>query len=154
MTRFKTDPNLPLRIANNTRNFFVRNFNRQQWEGVRWKEVKRRIEGTNEYKYPKTRKLSRRINPILVGSGGAKGQSGGALRRAVANSIRSYNWREIRLGITSDVPYAIYHNNGDGKIPKRRFIGPNKELTASNHELIRASVKASTEKALRNAFGK
>lgn len=147
---FRLDPEIPKKIANNSRNFFVRNFDRQQWEGVRWKNVQRRIEGTNAYKYPKKTQLSRRVNPILVGTG--KAISGGALRRAVANSIRSYNWREIRLGITSDVPYAKYHNNGEGNNPKRQFIGDHRELHQQNREIIRKSVGDDVQKVLKAAF--
>lgn len=147
---FNLTKDIPLRIANNSRNYFVRNFDRQQWEGVRWANVQRRMESTNAYKYPKKRGLSRRTNPILVGT--AKARSGGALRRAVSNSIRSYNWREIRLGITANVPYAVYHNEGGKHLAKRQFIGDATELHASNREIIRTSVGDDLRKALSKAF--
>jgi hypothetical protein len=46
---------IPVVIAVETKNQFTDNFRTQSFDGKRWKEVKRRIQGTQEWKYPKTK---------------------------------------------------------------------------------------------------
>ena len=104
---------LPVQLANVAQNYFTASFTQQGWDGGQWKEVKRRIPGTPEYKYPKFKGLSRRTSPILVRTG--------ALRRAVSNSIRSATWRSVRLVV--DLPYAAAQNNGSGNVPQRKYMG-------------------------------
>lgn len=99
---------------------FVESFSRQSWDGVKWKEVQRRIQGTNAYKYPKNKGLQRRTKPILVNKG--------TLRRAVNNSLKSANKGTIIFEINSD--YAIFQNEGTDRIDKRQFIGWSKYLQA------------------------
>lgn len=141
MVRFNNQKvDLPKKIAGLVRSYFIGSFRRQEWDGKPWKEVQRRIEGTPEYKYPKKTQLSRRTNPILVGT--YKGRSGGTLRRAVNNSIREQNWNTIRLGI--DVEYAKYHNEGTDKLAKRQFMGDSKEL--------RKQIKGKLELEIKNIF--
>ena len=103
---------IPVILANQAQTFFTRTFTNQGWDGQPWQQVKRRIEGTPEYKYPKTKGLSRRTSPILVRTG--------TLRRAVSNSIRSATFQSIRLVV--DLPYA-YNQNEGVTIPKRHFMG-------------------------------
>lgn len=103
---------IPVILANQAQTFFTRTFTNQGWDGQPWQQVKRRIEGTSEYKYPKTKGLSRRTSPILVRTG--------TLRRAVSNSIRSATFQSIRLVV--DLPYA-YNQNEGVTIPKRHFMG-------------------------------
>ncbi len=38
--------------------------------------------------------------------------------------------------IGSDVPYAVYHNSGTAKLPRRKFVGNNKKLERANKMLI------------------
>lgn len=116
---------LPVLLANDAQIFFLQSFKNQGWDGKPWKEVKRRQEGTPEYKYPKLRGLSRRTNPILQGMG-----TSSRLRREVsllsANARVSYNQYNFTVVLRlndSIVPYAKYHNAGDGKIPQRKFMG-------------------------------
>ncbi len=93
---------LPFVVANQAQNFFVRRFTLQSWDGSAWKEVKRRIEGTPEYKYPKYKGLSRRTSPILVRTG--------RLRRAVSNSIKEATWERVLLVV--EAPGAAALNDG------------------------------------------
>lgn len=58
---------LPEIIGNEGQRAFADEFKNQRWDNNKWKEVKRRMPGTFEYKYPKRKGLSRRTNPILVG---------------------------------------------------------------------------------------
>ena len=53
------------------------------WEGAHWAAVQRQQQGTNAYKYPKNRGLSRRTAPILQGSGLLQRQAG-----AIAGSVQ------------------------------------------------------------------
>lgn len=107
---------LPPVLANQAQNFFVEGFRKQGFTDrsfKQWEQVKRRIPGTFEYKYPKKKQLSRRTSPILVRTG--------KLKRAVANSIRSQTFDRVQLIVS--VPYAEYHNEGTDKIPQRRIMG-------------------------------
>lgn len=117
---------LPILLSKQAERYFTASFSNQSFNHKAWEEVKRRIEGTNEYKYPKRRGLSRRTKPILVGTG--------ALRRATSNSTRSLYPKNIRLVI--DLPYAAVHNEGSGNIPKRQYVGQTKELTRKQKTLI------------------
>jgi phage gpG-like protein len=128
---------VPVRIANVARNYFVNSFTVGGFDGKKWKEVQRRIPGTKAYKYPKNSQLSRRTNPILVGT--YKGRSGGNLRRQVNNSIRRADFFEIRLGVSA--PYAQYHNEGTDKIPQRKFMGESRELNATVKKNLQTLLK-------------
>lgn len=125
MDQVKRD--LPPILAAQAENYFVSSWDKQGFNGQQWQEVKRREEGTTEYKYPKMYGLSRRTNPILVGGGRIKGTAGGALRRATSNSIRNATFESIKLII--DLPYAGYINEGTDKMPKRQFAGQTQELS-------------------------
>lgn len=128
---------VPVLLANKSRNYFVNTFTVGGFDGQKWKEVQRRTPGTKAYKYPKNSQLSRRTNPILVGT--YKGRSGGNLRRQVNNSIRRADFYEIRLGVSA--PYAQYHNEGTDKIPQRKFMGSSKELNSQIRIKIREEFK-------------
>lgn len=117
--RMKID--LPLTLGNEGQNFFRQSFDRQEFidqSPEKWQQVQRRIPGTPEYKYPKTRQLSRRVTAILVRTG--------KLRQAVNNSLKEHSWD----GIVFIVPlkYAAVHNYGltmknGSPMPQRKFIG-------------------------------
>lgn len=65
----------------------------------------------------------------------------GRLKRSV-RAVPGYNFQEIKLA--SDVPYAKYHNNGEGHLPKRQFIGKSAALTIK--------IKGFIKKALGRVF--
>jgi hypothetical protein len=112
---------LPTQLGAQAVNFFVRSWDKQGFDdgGVKqWAEVNRRIKGTAEYKYPKTKGLSRRTKPILVQTG--------QTRRAVSASLRTATFQKVELIVP--VPYAEYLNEGTDKMPQRQFMGHSKTL--------------------------
>lgn len=132
MQRLKEE--LPQKLANQAKNFFTDSFNKQGWEdnGLEtWQTPKRRIPGTQEYKYPKNKGLGRRTSATLVRSG--------RLRRAVNNSIREVSFDSTKLIV--DVPYAEYQNYGTDKIPARKFMGNSKALIRKQKDLIIEAMK-------------
>lgn len=132
---------LPVLMANDAQRYFLDAFKKQGFDGNTWDQVKRRIPETPEYKYPKTRELSRRTKPILINTG--------RLRREVSllagNARVRYEQYNFIVTLTlndSVVPYGKYHNNGDGKLPKRQFIGQSKALSL----ILRRRIKSYFDK--------
>jgi phage gpG-like protein len=115
----QTKKELPKVIANDAKLFFLKSFEQQGWEGVSWKQPQRKIPGTKAYKYPKKGADARHTRAILVQSG--------ALRRAVATSLRTATWQLIRFEV--NLPYAAIHNfglklgRGTGNMPMRKYMG-------------------------------
>lgn len=128
----RNEINVAKEIANAQRNYFVKSFDKQGWNSQQWKVPKRRIEGTQAYKYPKNKGLSRRTKKTLIGTG--------QLRRDVNASIKSVTSRGIKFEVNSD--YAAIHNEGLKmagtwrKMPRRQFMGFNRELNSINKEII------------------
>jgi len=119
-------------VANNAKKYYLKSFEREEWNGKKWKEVKRRIRGTKEYRYPKGKGTGRRSRKILIGKG--------TLRRAVNNSVRSKTSSSIKFQV--DLPYAAVHNEGGRmkngkKMPKRQFMGWTPELSRQTKAIIR-----------------
>lgn len=122
----RTKRELPIILAKVTQSEFVKNFQGEGFDGQKWITPNRKIAGTTEYKYPKTKGLSRRTKPTLTNSG--------ALRRATSNSIRQATWERIMLVV--DLPYAKRHNEGLDGMPQRTFIGQTNELTKIQNEFV------------------
>jgi len=125
----QTKRELPVLLANDAQKFFLASFRNQGWDGEPWQEVQRRIEGTNAYKYPKTKGLTRRTKPILQGTG--------ILRREVsliaANAIITYDRNNFRVKLVLDddmVPYGKFINTGTDHMPQRKFMGDSPALRA------------------------
>lgn len=122
--------NMMREIAMSNKNYFLQTFKRQSWGTQKWPEVDRRTPGTKAYKYPKHKDLARRTRPILVRKGG--------LRRAVNSSIRMVTTNKVYFSV--DLPYAEIQNDGGraryAKIPRRRYMGENKETNRMNKEII------------------
>lgn len=151
---------LPLQVANTTKNFFIKeNYNKQQFDGKKWKEVKR-----------KGGKSSRSNSAILVQTG--------KMRRAVANSLKKATFDLIEFNVTEATAkggfnYAAVHQFGyfgpvktysrkRGKnqikkrgrknkgpitvkthythIPQRQFMGQTKKLTEVQIKKVRQVV--------------
>lgn len=128
----KGSTNMMREVAMANKNYFLQTFKKGGWGGKQWDEVRRRIPGTKEYKYPAKKGLRRRTRPILIGKG--------SLRRAVNSSIKSVTPNRIRFQV--DLPYAAVHNEGriyaDGrKMPVRQFIGTNEETNKINKDIIK-----------------
>jgi phage gpG-like protein len=110
---------LPKIFANDAMNFVNDNFKKQGFDNMfveRWREVKRRMQGTKAWKYPKKKALGRRTRAILVQTG--------ELRRATY--IKKATWNQTT--IANPTPYADYHNSGTARIPQRQFMGHSKAL--------------------------
>lgn len=122
----RTKRELPIILAKATQNEFVKNFTNEGFDGAKWITPNRRILGTDEYKYPKTKGLSRRTKPTLTMSG--------VLRRATANSIREATWDRIMLVV--DLPYAKRHNEGLDGMPQRTFMGQTRDLTRLQTKIV------------------
>ena len=137
MDRIKTT--LPRVLANETKNYFVGEFNKQQWDGKRWCEPKRK---------QKTTGSSRNQSATLVQSG--------TLRRAVINSLQQATFKLIHFEVkdvdaydssgnyaVKDVAYAKVHNEGlragrglGFQMPKRQFMGQTKKLGEIQRRVI------------------
>ena len=131
----RTKKTLPLKLANETKNYFLSAFDKQAWDGQKWKEVNRRISGTKEYKRATQ---SERTRNILIGKGSGK------LRPAVNKSLKEYTFEKIRF-VVSGIDYAAIHNYGlpmkNGKLmPKRTYMGDTKELRAKQLDLIKRNI--------------
>ncbi len=120
---------IPVLLANQAENHFTENFKKQGFEDKKWKEVQRRIPGTRAYKYPKTKGLSRRKKPILIGTG--------RLRRAVSNSKKRVTFDKILLEV--NLPYAANHNEGD-TVPQRKYMGDSPQLRRKQRDLIEKQI--------------
>jgi len=111
----------PKILANEGQKQFNTNFRNQSYQNLAWANVKRREPGTFEYKYPKTKYLSRRTNPILIGKTRR-------LKNAVNRSIKSTNINRIVWGVYgSEGKYGYFHNYGIGQ-KMRRFMGNDQTL--------------------------
>lgn len=119
--------NTPKEVGKVAQRNFTASFTNQGFDSKAWREVQRRIPGTDAYKYPKSKGLGRRKKAILIGSTGD-------LRRSVSQSLRSATWEKIKFQVST--PYAVYHNEGEGKIPKRQFIGSSRELSNSILQIL------------------
>lgn len=122
---------IPTELANIAQNDFVQNFQRQSFDGDKWKEVNRRIKGTKEYKYPKKKRLSRRTKPILIESGN--------MRRKTSSMIRQVMKKKVRMVL--DLPYAAAQNYGTDNIAARPFVGQTRELTAKQKAHINKRIE-------------
>ena len=122
-------------LSNQAQNYFVDSFNKEGFDGQKWKEVQRRTPGTSAFKYPKKKGRQRRTAKILIGAGYKS--RGGTLRRAVSTMARTAQISGLRTRMVIDLPYAMAHNEGtktagrnrSTNIPKRQFVGQTNELT-------------------------
>jgi hypothetical protein len=103
-----------IKESNEIKNFFIASFRNQGFTDKSleaWKQVKRRIEGTKEYKYPKTKGLGRRTRAINVGTG----------RTRKSIMVKSVSKNKLVVGSVG-VDYAKYVNES------RPFIGKSEVL--------------------------
>ena len=129
---------LPRVLSIETKKFFLNSWADQGWDGKKWEEVKRRIPGTKEYKYPKKKGVaSRHGRAILVGKGT------GNLRKAVQNSLKEATFNRILFRV--ELQYAAVHNEGlpmrNGKrMPQRRFMGDSPSLRRIQMNIIHKEI--------------
>lgn len=114
---------LPLILANDAKNYFLKSFKDQGFEGKKWQEVKRRMPDENEYK---------RSNPSARTRAILQGKGSGRLRKDVANMVQTGHSITNGYVLVVKNPYAQIHNEGLsgmawGKhpftMPKRQFVG-------------------------------
>ena len=120
-----------IKESNEIKNFFLKSFSNQGFTDVhleKWKNVKRRQEGTKEFKYPKGKGLSRRSKPINTMTG--------RLRKSIM--VKSVNEKRLVIGSVG-VDYAGYVNE------TRPFMGDSKVL----REKIKKKLKAEIDKILK-----
>ncbi len=103
-------------VAKIQEKYFLEQFNSQSFNGEAWEPL---AESTLKDKARK----GFGGKPSLVRTGDLKT----ALEEGLKKSIDTASMKN-GIEITVDCDYAGYHNYGDGKIPKRRFIGPSYEL--------------------------
>lgn len=111
---------LPIILATKTQNYFTDSFKKGGWDGGKWPEPKRKIEGTKEFKYSKFKS-----KPTLVNRG--------VLRSAVNASLRTRTFNLIRYVVS--LPYAKRHNEGLD-MPKRKFMGDSPKLRVIQKSII------------------
>lgn len=121
----KTRTEVPLILANEAKNAFLKNFDDQGYDGNTWETPKRRIPGEPEYEYPKTKGLGRRTKNTLIGTGRG--------RIDVANSVEAgYAIPNGYVGVVKN-EYMGFHNDGTiqdgGHLPQRQFVGFPETLT-------------------------
>lgn len=117
----EAEKGLSLALANVAKNEFLNNFREQGFNGKKWKEVQRRIEGTKAYSGNKDK--GKRTRAILQGKGS------GRLRKDVANSVANGRKNsELSYTLVVENNYASYHNDGTSKIPQRQFVGMTEKL--------------------------
>lgn len=114
------------RIAEKSRDYFVRSFQLQGFGSEKWLEVQRRIPGTIAYA---TATADDRKRPILHGRTGD-------LLQATENSIQSVTAK--RAVLYNKMDYAAVQNEGDGSrhLPARPFMKQNQELTDIQLEIL------------------
>lgn len=124
LTKFeKAKSVIPQELGKDATKFFNDSFAKQGWtnDGFQaWKARKRNISPRDQGR------------AILVDSG--------ALKRAVATSLKSATFEQIRFEV--NLPYAQYVNEGTPKMPQRQFIGDSimlrKELQAKIEKITDA----------------
>ena len=103
---------------------FKENFENEGFFGNKWQEVQRRIPGTKNYNAVAKRHPADTQRKILTGRTGN-----------LRNSINYRTEPGVAI-IYSDTHYGKYHYEGDGKLPKRQFIGDSPELNKAIMEKL------------------
>jgi phage gpG-like protein len=111
----RTRQYLPILVGNQAKNHFLRGFRNGGFTDATLEPWAARKKAD---KNPKPR-------AILVKTGHLRG----SIRVKVAT------FQKIEIGAYG-IPYAVYHNQGVGKMPKRKFIGESKTLNRNIRALI------------------
>jgi phage gpG-like protein len=111
---------LPKRIANTTLNHTVDNFRKQGFNDRVVQPWKPRKGGKDPGR------------AILVKSG--------RMRRDFSQNVSF-----TRIETVNNAPYSKRHNNGDGKMPQRKFMGESEVLNEKNKKLINDTIKGALQ---------
>lgn len=115
---------LPIQVGNIAKNHYLKSFRDGGFTDSTF----------NPWEKRKTKNSSDRRNranrAILVDSG------------ALARSIRvgRATWNTIEVG-SYGIPYASYHNKGEGNQPERKFVGPSKAMSREIRQKIKKEIK-------------
>jgi phage gpG-like protein len=107
---------------------FKKNFQDEGFFGEKWQEVDRRKVGTKTYNAVKNKHPDDTKRKILTGRTGNLGRS------------IDYDVVPGAAVVYSDTEYGNYHNAGDGKIPKRQFMGSHPTLEKEIKEAIKERI--------------
>ena len=131
-----------VKLSNQAERSFLSNFETQSFDGQPWDDVQRRDPNKPAYKYPKSKGLSRRTNPILTGSGYGLGKGvtsrGGNLRKRVGLMSQTAQYignNQIKMTLQG-ADYGIYINEGTNKMVKRQFVGQTEKLTQKQKKTL------------------
>lgn len=129
-------PMLPRLLGNDAKNFFLASYNKGGFTDVtfepwtpRWKRLKKRTSRNGKLYTPHS--TTARERATLVGAGHLK-DSVDVLRADFNHTV---------IG-TRGVEYAAAHNDGLGKMPKRKFIGDSRQLTRKLKKRIENELRA------------
>lgn len=111
-----------IEIMRESKRYFGEAFDKEQLGKEKWKEVQRRIQGTDLYKYQRKQGSDWRTRPILKGVTGE-------LRRKTVKADSSITNNGATSVMFNPVPYAIYHNEGTPRMVARPFMKQTDELT-------------------------
>jgi phage gpG-like protein len=109
-------------MGNDALNHFKKSFENQGFTDddlVKWKPRKRtRVRGRDDT-----------TRAILVKTGNLRR----SLKRVAAG--------KLAIRISSNVPYAVFHNDGTTRLPKRQFVGHSKKLITHLRNKIDSKIK-------------
>lgn len=98
---------LPRDLAVSGERFFQQEFQKAEWNGVKWQP---RVRETKKTKG----------KHLLVATG--------RLKQAMQNTIISVDWTAIKWGVDRNIEYAAYLNFGTDKMVQREFLGYSPKL--------------------------
>jgi phage gpG-like protein len=126
---YRVKNSLPVKIGEVAKNFFVLNFRKQGFDdngAQRWQPRKGQLSFNGIARVSKKSESGR---AILVKSGD--------LRKSIR--VKSSSMRKII--ISSDLPYSKAHNEGNKRLPQRKFIGESANLNKQIKSIITKSIK-------------
>jgi phage gpG-like protein len=103
-------------IGNEAKNFFVNSWRLQGFEDM----------SVQKWAPRKKQDKKRAGRAILVDSGD--------LRRSIIRE--PVNKSQLSVKISTDLPYAKVHNEGEGKMPKRQFMGNSYKLNENCKKIL------------------
>ena len=133
-----------IKLMEATKEHFAQNFDKQQFEGKKWDEVKRRTPGNKYYENQIVGGVNKPSGKKFVTEQGADWQTrnilvgtSGSLHNAVHNPMtRVFNGGYGFILAVNGVKYAQYHNDGTPYMPQRIFWSHDSELTKIHLDLL------------------
>jgi hypothetical protein len=106
-----------------SKDYFVKSFESQSWDGNRWVDLKEttKKQKANEVGF---------VYPILFREGD--------LKEALHKSVTGKTFNDCELTVQDE--NASYHNNGEGRQPKRQFVGQTNDLSRIQVDIIEKNI--------------